>query len=66
MLTVTVRDNEPFEKAVRRFVTECKKAGILQAARRKMYYIKPSRRRYLNKNKAKNLQNLGKNVLIVF
>ena len=52
-LTVTVRDNEPFDRAVRRFETECKKAGIIQAAQRKMYYEKPSRKRYLNKIKLK-------------
>jgi len=56
MLTVTIRDNEPFDKAVRRFETECKKAGIIQTAQRKMYYEKPSRRRYLNKHKHKNKQ----------
>jgi len=54
MLTVTVRANEPFEKAVRRFETECKKAGIIQIAKRKMYYIKPSRKRYLEKISKRN------------
>ncbi|MFC1729538.1 30S ribosomal protein S21 [candidate division KSB1 bacterium] len=54
MVTVTIRPNEPFEKAVRRFETECKKAGIIQAAKRKMYYVKPSRKRYLSKNSRNN------------
>lgn len=54
MLTVKIRSNESFDKAVRRFETECKKAGIIQEAKRKMYYEKPSRRRYLNKMRKKN------------
>ena len=53
MLIVTIRENEPFDKAVRRFETECKKAGIIRAFQRHMYYEKPSRKRYLNKTKAK-------------
>ncbi len=28
MLTVVIRENESFDKAVRRFQTECKKAGM--------------------------------------
>jgi small subunit ribosomal protein S21 len=54
MLTVVIRDNEPFDKAVRRFQTECKKAGILQIAKRKMYFEKPSRKRYLSRIKLKS------------
>ncbi len=54
ILTVIIRDNEPFDKAVRRFQTECKKVGILKIAQRKMYYEKPSRKRYLSKLKLKS------------
>ncbi|KPK93109.1 hypothetical protein AMJ80_06135 [bacterium SM23_31] len=54
MLTVIIRSNEPFDKAVRRFETECKKAGIIRTVQQKMYYEKPSRKRYLNKQKHKN------------
>ncbi len=54
MLTVVIRENESFDKAVRRFQTECKKAGIIQSAQRKMYYEKPSRKRYLSKIKLKS------------
>ena len=54
MLTVTVKENESFEKAVRRFETECKKAGIPQSVLRKRYYIKPSRKKYLNKMKSRS------------
>jgi len=56
MLTVTVKENEPFEKAVRRFETECRKAGIIQSVIRKRYYIKPSRKKYLNKIKSRPLK----------
>ncbi len=53
MVTVTIKQNESFEKAVRRFETECRKAGIIRLAKSKMYYEKPSRKRYLIKNRLK-------------
>lgn len=54
MLKVTIKENESFEKAVRRFETECRKAGIPQSVLRKRYYVKPSRKKYLNKLKARS------------
>ena len=42
---VTVRDNESFEQALRRFKRKCEKAGILSEVKRRRFYEKPSDRR---------------------
>ena len=42
MIEITIRDNEPFEKALRRFKKKWEKAGILRDVRARAYYIKPS------------------------
>jgi len=42
---VTVRDNESFEQALRRFKRKCEKAGILSEVKRGRFYEKPSERR---------------------
>ncbi len=45
MPNVKVRDNEPFEYALRRFKRSCEKAGILSETRRREYYEKPTQER---------------------
>lgn len=40
-----VDDNEPIEKALRRFKKECQKSGILTELRRREHYEKPSVRK---------------------
>ena len=40
-----VKDNEPYEAALRRFKKQCEKAGILSEVRRREYYEKPSVKR---------------------
>ncbi|MBI1859355.1 MAG: 30S ribosomal protein S21 [Deltaproteobacteria bacterium] len=40
-----VKDNEPYDVALRRFKKQCEKAGILSELRRREYYEKPSIRR---------------------
>ena len=40
--SVKVRDNEPFDVALRRFKRSCEKAGILAEVRRKEFYEKPT------------------------
>jgi small subunit ribosomal protein S21 len=45
MPAVKVRDNEPFEVAVRRFKRACEKAGILTEMRRREFYEKPTQER---------------------
>jgi len=42
---VKVRENEPFENALRRFKKQCEKAGILSEIRKREHYEKPSVRR---------------------
>ena len=42
MSVVVVEENEPLEKALRRFKKECQRSGILQEVRRREHYEKPS------------------------
>jgi small subunit ribosomal protein S21 len=42
MPAVRVRENEPFEVALRRFKRACEKAGILSEVRRREFYEKPT------------------------
>ncbi len=42
MPTVRVRDNEPFDVALRRFKRSCEKAGVLTEIRRREFYEKPT------------------------
>ena len=42
MPVVRVKDNEPFDIALRRFKRSCEKAGILTEARRREFYEKPT------------------------
>ena len=39
---VKVRENEPFDIALRRFKRSCEKAGILSEVRKRQYYEKPT------------------------
>jgi small subunit ribosomal protein S21 len=45
MPSVKVRENEPFEMALRRFKRTCEKAGVLAETRRREYYEKPTQER---------------------
>ena len=45
MPSVKVRENEPFEYALRRFKRACEKAGVLAETRRREYYEKPTQER---------------------
>jgi len=42
MIEVTVRDNEPLERALRRFKKKWERAGVLRDVRSKSFYLKPS------------------------
>jgi small subunit ribosomal protein S21 len=42
---VVIRDDENFERALRRFKKKCEKAGILSDLRKHRHYEKPSERR---------------------
>ncbi|TCK07137.1 30S ribosomal protein S21 [Marinobacterium mangrovicola] len=45
MPSVKVKDNEPFDVALRRFKRSCEKAGILAEVRRRESYEKPTTQR---------------------
>ena len=45
MPSVKVRDNEPFDVALRRFKRSCEKAGVLSEVRRREHYEKPTAER---------------------
>ena len=45
MPNVHVRENEPFEIAMRRFKRACEKAGTLAEVRRREFYEKPTMER---------------------
>jgi small subunit ribosomal protein S21 len=42
MPAVKVKDNEPFDIALRRFKRSCEKAGILAEVRQREHYEKPT------------------------
>lgn len=45
MPLVRVKDNEPFDVALRRFKRSCEKAGVLAEVRRREHYEKPTQQR---------------------
>ena len=65
MPSVKVRENEPFEYALRRFKRACEKAGVLAETRRREFYEKPTQER---KRKAaaavkRNLRRLSRDTI---
>lgn len=42
MPAVKLKENEPFDVALRRFKRSCEKAGVLAEVRRREYYEKPT------------------------
>jgi small subunit ribosomal protein S21 len=53
MPIVKVRDNEPFDIALRRFKRSCEKAGVLSEVRRREFFEKPTWERKRKKVAAK-------------
>ena len=49
MVSILVKDGEPFEKALRKFKNKWVKAGILREVRARSYYLKPSEARKIAK-----------------
>lgn len=45
MPIIKIRENEPFDVALRRFKRACEKSGILSEIRRREYYEKPTTQR---------------------
>jgi small subunit ribosomal protein S21 len=61
MASVTVKGDESFESALRRFKKQCEKAGVLSELRKREHYEKPSVRRKKKSMAArkKGLKRLG-------
>ena len=53
MPIVKVRDNEPFDIALRRLKRSCEKAGVLSEVRRREFFEKPTWERKRKKAAAK-------------
>lgn len=45
MPSIRVKENEPFDIAMRRFKRACEKAGVLSEIRRREFYEKPTEER---------------------
>jgi small subunit ribosomal protein S21 len=55
---IVVREDEAFEKALRRFTKTCERAGILSDVKKYRHYEKPSeeKKRQLNSSKRKRIR----------
>lgn len=53
MTGVRVRDDETFERALKRFNKSCEKAGILSDIKKHQYFEKPSDRKKRKMNQAR-------------
>lgn len=53
MIHVKVRDNEPFEKALKRFTKSCEKSGLMSEIKRHQHFEKPSEQRKRKENAAR-------------
>ena len=53
---VRVRDNESFEKALKRFTKSCEKAGLMSDIKKHQHFEKPSERRKRKINTARRKQ----------
>jgi len=64
MPAVRVRENEPFEYALRRFKRSCEKAGVLSETRRREFYEKPTQERKRKKAAAvkRHLRRLSRDI----
>ena len=51
MVSIIVKEGEPFEKALRRFKKKWEKAGILRDVKARSYYLKPSELKKIAKTK---------------
>ena len=56
MVEVSVKRDEPIERALRRFKKKYEKAGILKDVKRNAYYLKPSEEKRIKRNKAARRQ----------
>jgi small subunit ribosomal protein S21 len=52
VILVTVRENEPFEKALRRFRRKVEREGIRKDIKKNSFYLKPGEKRRLKQRLA--------------
>ncbi|NKI33922.1 30S ribosomal protein S21 [Wenzhouxiangella sp. XN79A] len=64
MPSVKVKENEPFEFALRRFKRSCEKAGVVAETRRREFFEKPTQERKRKKAAAvkRHLRKLSRDV----
>mgnify|MGYP005849608757 CR=1 FL=1 len=64
MPNVKVKENEPFEFALRRFKRSCEKAGVVAETRRREFYEKPTQERKRKKAAAvkRHLRKISRDV----
>lgn len=53
MTGIRVRDNESFEKALRRFIKSCERSGILADMKKHQHFEKPSERKKRKRSAAR-------------
>lgn len=53
MINVKVRDNESFERALKRFTKACEKSGLMAEIKKHQHFEKPSERRKRKENAAR-------------
>ena len=51
MIYVSVKNDEPFERALRRFKKKWEKAGVLREVRSRSFYVKPSEQKKIARSK---------------
>ena len=52
MIIVNIKDNEPFEKALRRFRRKVEREGIRKDIKKNSFYLKPGEKRRLKQRLA--------------
>ena len=64
MPAIKVKENEPFDIALRRFKRTCEKAGVVSEVRRREFYEKPTAVRKRKKAAAvkRNYKNLSRDI----
>jgi small subunit ribosomal protein S21 len=53
MINIRVRDNEPFERALKRFTKACEKSGLMADIKKHQHFEKPSEQRKRKENQTR-------------
>ena len=62
MIFVEIKENEGIDRALKRFKKKVERVRTLKEARKRMYYVKPTTKRKLEKKKAIYKQKMFGNV----